>query len=464
MQTPSNDYHYKRALAAFAISQWQRAAEELRQQLAITPDNAEALALLAACSINSNKLNDSLAQAQAAIAANPQNAYAHYICAYAQFCRRQLFEAEIAIEEALRLEPNSTTYLIAYAQFKPKQSPRAVQLLKQALSIDPTSAPALIHLHERLLEMGKESEAQEIRTTMLKLYPNDASIQAASGWQALLAPGGQSKALQHFEQAVRLSPTTTTSVEGLIRARYHSNNPLSKWLLRVLKHLSWSRILIVAILNTVCCTIYFVIAEFVLHIRASILAICIAIAAPILLMVAIVLLEVLNNLGFIISLLFNKNELSVMLPKYKPYVLGFTGAMAYGLAAIWFSQFSKSHPGAMPLPDWLFADWQSNSPLVAGMMPFVFVVAIVILVVALTFIVRKHIYRRPLDTTYFTCIGAIVWSINILSMFVFRAVFGPNQSLSLIQLASMLILILVPQSKMCRNYIKNAIKNDMQKK
>jgi glucose uptake protein GlcU len=118
----------------------------------------------------------------------------------------------------------------------------------------------------------------------------------------------------------------------------------------------------------------------------------------------------------------------------------------------------------MPLPDWLFADWQSNSPLVAGMMPFVFVVAIVILVVALTFIVRKHIYRRPLDTTYFTCIGAIVWSINVLSMFVFRAVFGPNQSLSLIQLASMLILILVPQSKMCRNYIKNAIKNDMQKK
>lgn len=66
MQSPAHDYHYQRALAAFALSHWDKASQELKEQLAVTPDNAEALALLAACSINLNKADESLKQAQAA--------------------------------------------------------------------------------------------------------------------------------------------------------------------------------------------------------------------------------------------------------------------------------------------------------------------------------------------------------------------------------------------------------------
>ncbi|MBK7749359.1 MAG: hypothetical protein IPI39_19140 [Candidatus Obscuribacter sp.] len=465
MQSPAHDYHYQRALAAFALSHWDKASQELKEQLAVTPDNAEALALLAACSINLNKADESLKQAQAAISAAPNSAYAHYVYAFAQASRHQTFEAEIAIEEALRMEPDSATYLIAYADLKPKLSVKAVQLLRQALAIEPNSAPALIKLHERLLDLGHEKEAQEVRATMLRLYPNDANIQAASGWQALQAPGGHKQAVDHFEQAVRLSPNTTTSVEGLIKARYHNNNWLSQVLSKVLKQLSLTRIILLAILNTIGCTIYFVICEFGLHIKASILAICITIAAPILLMVAVVLLDILNNLGFIISLLFNKNELAVMVPKYKPYVLGATAALVYGALALWFSQLRKSNPGALPaLPHWLYDDWLSTTPLLAGIMPFVFIVAILMLLAGLTYIVRKHIYRRPASTTYFTCMMAVFWAANILIWFAFKATFGTNKAFTIVQLITMLLLVVIPQSKMCRTYIKNTIKNDMQKK
>lgn len=465
MQSPAQDYHYQRALVAFALSHWDKASQELKEQLAVTPDHAEALALLAACSINLNKVDDSLKQAQAAIAKAPNSAYAHYVYAFAQACRHQTFEAEIAIEEALRLEPDSPTYLIAYADIKPKLSIRAVQLLRQALSIEPNNAPALIRLHERLLELGHEKEAQEVRATMLRLYPNDANIQAASGWQALQAPGGHKQAVDHFEQAVRLSPNTNTSVEGLIKARYHNNNKLSQVLSKVLKQLSLTLILLLAILNTIGCTIYFIICEFGLHIKASILAICITIAAPILLMVAVVLLDILNNLGFFISLLFNKNELAVMVPKYKPYVLGAIAALVYSALALWFSQLHKSHPGALPaIPHWLYDDWLSTTPLLAGIMPFVFILAILMLAGGLTCIVRKHIYRRPASTTYFTCIMVVFWAINILITFAFKAIWGSNKLFVLVQLTTMFLIVLVPQSKICRTYIKNTIKNDMQKK
>src|ERR1700761_3924135 len=127
---------YERALAAFRLKRWDLASKELGAELAVNPHNSQALSLLAACSLNLGELQKAIDQAKTSIKIEPRIAYPHYIAALSYQRAKQIFEAELAIEDALALEPANPDYLAVLAAIKIQTNQRAKgkELLERALS------------------------------------------------------------------------------------------------------------------------------------------------------------------------------------------------------------------------------------------------------------------------------------------------------------------------------------------
>lgn len=209
----------QRGLLLFQQGRPELAEAELRQALAADPNEAYAHTLLALCLCQRGQFKDATAEAQQAIHLAPDFPMAHYGLAYVWHDRRHYDEALAAIHEALRLEPDHPDYcaLLAQIQLDRRQWPAALEAAERGLQNDPEHVACTNLRAMALVKLGRKAEATATIEAALARDPDNSVTHANQGW-AYLEQGNPQKALEHFREALRLEPTNEWARQGIIEA------------------------------------------------------------------------------------------------------------------------------------------------------------------------------------------------------------------------------------------------------
>ena len=208
-----------RALILIQQRKFDLAETELRRALTEDLDNAANHALLALCLMNRKKPAEALPEAQRAIALEPELAFAHHILSLLYYNEDQLQEAQTAIEEAIRLDPYDADFydVLGSVFFKRKDFRKALKTAEAGLEIDPENVDCL-NLKARALNLlGQKHLAADSYENAFFQDPDNSLTHTNPGW-SYIETGQHQKALQHFQEALRLNPDSEFAREGLVEA------------------------------------------------------------------------------------------------------------------------------------------------------------------------------------------------------------------------------------------------------
>lgn len=222
----------QRAELLFQQQRFDLAADQLRQALAAEPDDAFAHALLGLCLAHQEKFAEAEQEATRAVHLAPDLAYAHYAVASVLHDRRELVRALGAIEEAVRLEPEDPDYHAVRAQVRYQQRDwkGALDSAEQALAFDPQHIAANNLRAMALTQLGRRAEAGATLDANLARAPEDPWSHANKGW-TLLHAGDRAGAQHHFREALRLDPDNEHARLGIMEA-IKAGNPIYSLMLR----------------------------------------------------------------------------------------------------------------------------------------------------------------------------------------------------------------------------------------
>jgi tetratricopeptide (TPR) repeat protein len=209
----------ERALLLFQQSRHELAEAELRQALAAEPDDAYAHALLALCLIERKRFDEATAEARQAIHLGPDFSFVHYAHARVSYARNDYEAALAAIQEAIRLDSADADHfsLLASIHFDEKRWTEALGAAEQGLELDPEHVGCTNLRAMALVKLGRKAEAGRTIDAALARNPENAVTHANQGW-TLLHQGDPKKALEHFREALRLDPTNEWARNGIVEA------------------------------------------------------------------------------------------------------------------------------------------------------------------------------------------------------------------------------------------------------
>jgi tetratricopeptide (TPR) repeat protein len=208
------------------------AVTELRSELAVDPDSAEALSLLAICLAMREAWDEATAAAGRAIGVAPDWAFPHYAMARVLEDRGQLDGSEQAIAEAIRLDPRHAGFFVTLARIRLEKGnwTEALAAAEHAQNLDPEDTGAANLRAMALVKLGRKADARSALGSTLAREPDNALTHANQGW-ALLHAGESRRALTHFQEALRIDPTLDWARQGLVEA-LKARNPAYRLLLR----------------------------------------------------------------------------------------------------------------------------------------------------------------------------------------------------------------------------------------
>jgi tetratricopeptide (TPR) repeat protein len=215
-----SSYHWsERILLLLRQGRAPQAEQELRRILQADPTDALAHAWLGMCLLDQAKLEEGQAEAETAIHLAPEYDFAYYLLSLSHLRQHRQPAALVAIEHALALDPTDPNYYhtLGIIRFQRHQWQAALKAAETGLSYDPEHVDCLGLRARSLTRLGRRYEAADALGRALHHDPDDAGTHADAGWVALET--GQAKpALEHFRQALRLSPTSDYAREGLVEA------------------------------------------------------------------------------------------------------------------------------------------------------------------------------------------------------------------------------------------------------
>jgi tetratricopeptide (TPR) repeat protein len=208
------------------------AERELRQALAVDPNDPYAHALLAVTLRELERLPEATTEAQTAIHLAPDDPLPHYALATVLHARDRIDEALTAIEEAIRLSPDRADYYARLSAIRLDQRrwADALSAAERGLEIDPEHVACNNLRAMALVQMGRRTEAGVTIATTLARDPDNSVTHANQGW-TLLHAGDATGASTHFREALRLDPTSAWAREGIVEA-LKARNPIYAVLLR----------------------------------------------------------------------------------------------------------------------------------------------------------------------------------------------------------------------------------------
>ena len=211
--------HFERAQLLVEQGRFELAEQQLRQELANTPDDPLTHALLAICLSELNHSHGALQEAQAAIGLGPHLSYNHYVLASILYEQKNYQQAEAALKSAIDIDPQEPDYfaLLSAIRHDQKQWQEALKFAEQALWIDPEHVNAANLRAMSLVKLGREDEAMQAIDSALRRDPQNAVSHANQGW-TLLHRGKHQQAMQHFREALRLDPELDWAREGIIES------------------------------------------------------------------------------------------------------------------------------------------------------------------------------------------------------------------------------------------------------
>jgi len=221
------------------------AEQDLRQALALDPEDDRIHALLAICLPESKKFEEALESGRKAVGLAPDSSFSHYALAFAQYksdahasehqtlfsTRKEFQEAEASIQEAIRLDPHEGHYfaLLSSIRLARRDWKGALVAAEQGLEIDPLDVTCTNCRATALVKLGRRAEAGEALDSALAEDPEDSHTHANMGW-ALLHQRKPHEALNHFKEALRLDPSSEYARAGIVEA-LKARNFVYRWML-----------------------------------------------------------------------------------------------------------------------------------------------------------------------------------------------------------------------------------------
>ncbi|MBK0402612.1 tetratricopeptide repeat protein [Adhaeribacter sp. BT258] len=208
-----------RALLLIQQRKFNLAEAELRNALSQDLDNAQNHAFLALCLMNQQKTREALQEVDLAIALEPDFAFPHYIQSLIFYNEDKLDACETAIKEAIRLDSYDATFydILGSVFFKQKNFREAMRIAEEGLTIDPENVDCL-NLKARALNLlGDKKLAADSYKNAFYHEPENDLTHANQGW-SYIETGEYKKALEHFQEALRLNPNSDFAREGLVEA------------------------------------------------------------------------------------------------------------------------------------------------------------------------------------------------------------------------------------------------------
>ncbi|MDE0864664.1 MAG: tetratricopeptide repeat protein [Rubripirellula sp.] len=211
---------YERAQLLLTQRRYDLAERELRSMLAVEPNDAPSLALLALCILHDpERMTEATNAAQRGVAVAPDESLNHYALAACYLRRNRNEEAEAAIQVSLMLDPHDADAfaVLAQANFARQRYQDALVATDQGLAIDPEHGDCSNVRTITLERLGRGIEAVAASVQRLKQDPRDPMAHAAHG-HTLLNAGQYQDAQVAFREALRLDPHNEMARMGLITA------------------------------------------------------------------------------------------------------------------------------------------------------------------------------------------------------------------------------------------------------
>lgn len=226
------DPQLQRAGFFFSQRRFPEAERELRQVLSQDPDHTEALTLLAACQNEQNRQEEALQTIQYAHGLRPDDDRILFYFSYILLHLQRESEAEEKVMAAIRFDPFQSSYfaLLAQIQLTMKRYDEALATADQGLSIDPDDTLCLNVRAAALVKLKRADEAFATIAASLEQEPENSYTHANLGWTKL-EDGRHREALDHFREALRLSPDNQHAQEGMKEAMKAKNLPY-RWFLK----------------------------------------------------------------------------------------------------------------------------------------------------------------------------------------------------------------------------------------
>ena len=197
------DAHYELAQAYEHLGQYSAAFSELGRTVELKPTNYPARIDLGNLMLAGWKIDDAQTQANAVLAAQPNNPDAHALLSAIAVKRGQKDQALIEIRRALELEPNRAAFhedLAILQAGDPTNAVSTEEELKRSVTLDPKSVNARLLLAAFYLTNNRLSEAEQVSQEAVATDSKSISARATLA-QVYLKEGNQAKAEQVLRQA-----------------------------------------------------------------------------------------------------------------------------------------------------------------------------------------------------------------------------------------------------------------------
>jgi tetratricopeptide (TPR) repeat protein len=180
------------------------------------PNHGPVLVLKARWLLEENKVDEALKQAEAAVAAGPQSASAHFVLATAYNRRGQTAEAIKSYQEVVRLNPRMTAAQAELSRLSltTGDSAAALRYAEDARRTEPRSISGRVALVRSLVTAGNLARAETEVAELLKGAPDAASVHVANG-VLQIAKKNAAGARSSFEKALALAPGFVDALSGL---------------------------------------------------------------------------------------------------------------------------------------------------------------------------------------------------------------------------------------------------------
>lgn len=213
-------------------SRFTEARAELGREIAVHPENGTAFALDALCLVEMEDSVEAIRVAQRAIGLDPELPLAHFALASAFFEEDRFPEAENAIAEAIRIDPQDADFfvLLGNIHLARRDWERALAAAGEGLIQDPENAACVNLRAIALRQSNRPDAAGSAIAYALSKDPDNALTHANQGWH-FIELGRYNEAIDHFRESLRLDPLGEWAREGVVEA-IKAGNPVYRILLR----------------------------------------------------------------------------------------------------------------------------------------------------------------------------------------------------------------------------------------
>ena len=227
------DDPHEHVFELIAEQRFGEAAERLGELLADEPGNAAGFALRALCLAQLGEWPGALESGRRGVAVEPEMAFAQWALAHVLTDRHDFRAALGHAREAVRLDPEEADHhaLVARVEAATGRWDEALRSAEAALAIERAHPTALRVRALVLQQRGRADEADSTFLNALIENPDDSFAYAGRGWSMLRTGGDSASAVEHFQQALRLSPDSVWAREGLVTA-LKARNPVYRVMLR----------------------------------------------------------------------------------------------------------------------------------------------------------------------------------------------------------------------------------------